>query len=54
MNTNNVAGAQRHNFLTDPLETIQRPAFASMDPTRPSKDDGHPSSIAKETIGESA
>ena len=29
-NTNNIAGAQRHNFLTDPSETIERPSFTSV------------------------
>jgi hypothetical protein len=49
--TNNVAGAQWHNFLADPMENIERPAFKSIDPTRLLKDDGHLSSIAEETIG---
>ncbi len=27
-NTNKIAGAQKHNFLTHPSETISRPNFA--------------------------
>ena len=51
-NTNNIAGAQRHNFLTHPLETIQRPSFASIDQTRPTQDVGSPSILAKKAIGD--
>ena len=51
-NTNNIAGAQRHNFLMHPSETIQRPLFASIDPTRQVQDVGSASVTAKRSIGD--
>ncbi len=51
-NTNKIAGAQRHTFLTHPSETIQRLLLTSIDPTMPAKDDGHPSQGALDTIGD--
>ena len=49
-NTNNIAGAVRHNFLTHPSEALPRPAFASIDPNRPTQEVGGPSAMAKESI----
>ena len=51
-NTNNIAGATRHNFLMHPSERIQRPSFASIDTTRPTQDVGSPSISAKKSIGD--
>jgi hypothetical protein len=49
-NTNNIAGAQKHNFLTHPSETIKCPDFASGDPLRVARDDGHPSNLATSSL----
>ncbi len=49
-NTNNIAGAQRHNFLTN--EVIARPVFMSIDPMTPVSDEGHPSQVAFDSISD--
>ena len=52
-NTNNIVGAQRHNFLAEhPSDKIQRPVFVSIDPTRPTQENGGPSVFAMKSIGD--
>lgn len=51
-NTNNIAGAVLHNYLTSPDESIKRPAFRpKATSSAPINENGHPSLYAMEKLG---